>query len=101
MMMRRTIEVQAMSDEDEIWDDKNEPAKSDESYYDAMLVDVEDHSNSYSADVIFASTDADAKAKARQWATEECEMVSVDRALLILTGGSIKGSYSVMIELGS
>ena len=89
-----------MSDEDEIWDDKNEPAKSGE-WYDAMLVDVEDHSNSYSADVIFASTDADAKAKARQWATEECERVSVDRALLILTGGSIKGSYSVMIEKGS
>ena len=57
-----------MNDEDEIWADENQSARADEPY-DATLVDVDDHSNWYSADVIFASSDADAKAKAREWAS--------------------------------
>ena len=81
-----------MNDEDEIWADENQSAGADEAY-DAMLVDVDDHTNSYGADIIFASSDTEAKAKAREWASAECEMVGIERALLVLTGGTITGSY--------
>jgi hypothetical protein len=86
-----------MSEEDEIWGDEHQPAGGEEQY-EAMLVDVEDHSNSYSSDVIFASSDAEAKTKACEWASEECETIGIERALLMLTGGGIAGSYSAVID---
>jgi hypothetical protein len=75
----------------------DQPAGADEQY-DAMLVDVEDYSKSYGANVISASSDAEAKSKACDWASAECEMIGIERALLVLTGGGIAGSYSAVID---
>jgi hypothetical protein len=84
-----------VSDEDEIWAEGNEPAEPN-NLYDADLVDVLDHSKSYGSEVIEASNDGEAIGKARGWAM--FLKISNKKALLILTGGSIRGSYHEVID---
>ena len=88
-----------MSDEDdEMWDDEDEPAESNKPY-DAVLQDIKDPSVSYGAQVIEASTDDEAKSKAREWARAECKTQKISKKiLLIVRGGTIYGSYSEVID---
>jgi hypothetical protein len=85
-----------MSSDDEIWDDENKPAGSNEQY-DAMLVDVQDPSVSYGALGIDAPNVAEAIGDAREWARTACQKIG-KKARLIVTGGGIHGSYSEVID---
>jgi hypothetical protein len=82
-------------DDDEIWADEDEPTASSDQY-DALLVDIKDQDLTHSTEVIEAATDAEAIAEAREWARTECE--NIGKALLIVTGGGIRGSHSEVIE---
>ena len=91
-----------MSDEDdEMWDDEDEPAGSNEQY-DAVLQDIKDPSIYIGEGqrTIDASTDDEAKAKAREWARAECQKIG-KKARLVVTGGTIYGSHSEEIDPAS
>jgi hypothetical protein len=96
MMPAKQLWGRAMNDDDEIWDDEKEPAGSNEQY-DAMLVDVQNHSCSYGCETFQAMNDGEGIVLALQWAMAECQKIG-KKALLIVTGGSIHGSHSEVIE---
>ena len=66
--------------------------------YHAVLSKL-DQSETYANEVTAALTDDEAKAKAYQWAWTECGKRGIAKALLILTGGTIKRSHSEVIDL--
>ncbi|MCA1513651.1 hypothetical protein [Bradyrhizobium sp. NBAIM01] len=67
-----------------------------ETKYIASLVDIEDPDLTYSSETINATSDVEAKAKARAWAMAESQKTGKVR--LIVTGGSIHGGHSELIE---
>ena len=86
-----------MSEDDPIWGNEDQPERAGESY-DAMLVDVDDGAKSYGRETIVALSDDEAIAKARKWAWAECERQGIEKARLVLVGGTIGGSYSLLID---
>jgi hypothetical protein len=65
--------------------------------YVAQVVEIEEPRHYHSPEPIEAVSDDEAITKARQWARGECNRI-VKKALLILTGGGIYGSYSEPIN---
>ena len=86
-----------MSEDDPIWGNEDQSGRAGEPY-DAQLVDVEDGAKSYGRETIVALSDDEAIAKARKWAWAECERQGIEKARLVLVGGTIGGSYSLLID---
>jgi hypothetical protein len=92
MMLPKQLQGRAMSHEDEIWNDPDQPKQQ----YMATLVDIADGSN-LGEEIFDSATPLDGIGQAYQWAKGICQKVG-KAGRLSVTGGDIYGSHSEVIE---
>jgi hypothetical protein len=66
--------------------------------YNADLWNIDDPKISHGTTSIEAASDDEGKAKAHEWALVICRKEPKKMARLVVTGGSIYGSYGVVID---